>query len=400
MSNREDVKDADRNVLDPSPQVPQIPTGFDRRKFIMRSAVISAASVMNGCARSETEQKAPAPAAEAPAAAAPPDVPLAADLNVVMKAKGPVLTTVDEFYKVGPGPSSSHTIGPMRITYDFYQQAAKLPADKLNSATKLQVNLFGSLSATGKGHGTERAALAGLVGKEPATVDPLFLDSLRDKPDQVFPVKLGNKSIDVSLKDVIYDAPKGDFKHPNTMTVKLLAGNDVLLEQEYYSVGGGFIEWKGYTPPKKNAPKYPFSSMKELRAHADNNKTTIAKVMLANEMSIMGRSEAEVNAFVDKIINAMVATVKSGLSMPEDDVLPGPIKLHSKAASVFKRAMDDKFEADRGIGALSAFASGGIRRERARTPRHHRSDRRFRRCHAVAGLWAARGPKGRSAEGP
>ena len=127
------------------------------------------------------------------------------------------------------------------------------------------------------------------------------------------------------------------------MTVKLLAGNDVLLEQEYYSVGGGFIEWKGYTPPKKNPPKYPFATMKELRAHAETNKTTIAKIMLANEMSITGRSEAEVNAFVDKIINAMVATVKSGLSMPEDDVLPGPIKLHSKAASVYKRALDDKY---------------------------------------------------------
>ena len=357
MSNRDDVKDDSRDLLGPSAEVPsEIPTGVDRRKFIMRSAVISAAAVMNGCARSETEQKAPPPAAEAPAAAAAPSVPLAPDLNVVMKAKGPVLTTVDEFYKVGPGPSSSHTIGPMRITYDFYQRATKLPADKLATATKLQVNLFGSLSATGKGHGTERAALAGLVGKEPATVDPLFLDSLRDKPDQVFPVKLGNKSIDVSLKDVIYDATKGDFKHPNTMTVKLLAGNDVLLEQEYYSVGGGFIEWKGYTPPKKNPPKYPFATMKELRAHADNNKTTIAKIMLANEMSISGRSEADVNAFVDKIINAMVATVKSGLSMPEDDVLPGPIKLHSKAASVYKRALDDKIEADRGIGALSAFA--------------------------------------------
>ena len=198
---------------------------------------------------------------------------MAADLNVVKKGAGPVLTTVDEFYKVGPGPSSSHTIGPMRITYDFYQQATKLPADKLAKATKLQVNLFGSLSATGKGHGTERAALAGLVGKEPATVDPMFLDGLRDKPDQVFPVKLGDKSINVTLKDVIYDATKGDFKHPNTMTVKLLGGNEVLLEQEYYSVGGGFIEWKGYEPPKKNAPKYPFRTMKELRAHADNNKT-------------------------------------------------------------------------------------------------------------------------------
>jgi L-serine dehydratase len=353
MSKKESTKVDDRDLLDPSPRVPsEIPAGLDRRKFIMRSAVISAAAVMNGCTRAETERTAPPPAAEAAPAAGAPQVPLAADLDVVKKGSGPVLTTVDEFYKVGPGPSSSHTIGPMRITYDFYQQATKLPADKLATATKLQVNLFGSLSATGKGHGTERAALAGLVGKEPATVDPLFLDSLRDKPDQVFPVKLGNKSIDVSLKDVIYDATKGDFKHPNTMTVKLLAGNDVLLEQEYYSVGGGFIEWKGYTPPTK----YPFRTMKELRAHAETNKTTIAKIMLANEMSITGRSEADVNAFIDKIINAMVATVKSGLSMPEDDVLPGPIKLHSKAASVYKRAKDDKYESDRGIGALSAFA--------------------------------------------
>src|SRR6185436_7189543 len=100
----------------------------------------------------------------------------------------------------------------------------------------------------------------------------------------------------------------------------------------------------------------PFRTMKELREHADSNKTSIAKIMLANEMSIAGRSEAEVNAFVDKIINAMTATVKSGLSMSEDDVLPGPIKLHSKAATVYKRAMDDKFQTDKGIGMLSAFA--------------------------------------------
>jgi L-serine dehydratase len=334
----------------------EVPAGIDRRHFLIRSAVGGAAAVMTGCSVSDTqrtEQAAATVPAPAPAAAAPP---LATDLNVVKKGQGPVLTTVDEFYKVGPGPSSSHTIGPMRITYDFYQRATKLPADQLAKATKLQVNLFGSLSATGKGHGTERAALAGLVGNEPATVDPKFLDGLRDKPDQVFPVKLGDKSIDVSLKDVIYDATKGDFKHPNQMTVKLLAGNETLLEQEYYSVGGGFIEWKGYEPPKKNPPKYPFRLMKELRDHADTNKTTIGKIMLANEMSISGKSEAEVYAWVDKVIDAMVATVKSGLSMPEDDVLPGPIKLHSKAATVLKRAMDDKFESDRGIGALSAFA--------------------------------------------
>jgi L-serine dehydratase len=360
MSEREaSQRNDDRgDLLDPSAQaLPEIPVGYDRRRFIMRSAVISAASVLTGCARSETESKAPAPtpAAATPAASAPP---LSADLDVVKKGQGPVMTVLDEFYKVGPGPSSSHTIGPMRITYDFYQRCTKLPADQLAKATGLKVHLFGSLSATGKGHGTERAALAGLLGKEPATVDPLFLDKMRDEPDQSFPLKLGDKTFNLTLKDIVYDATKGDFHHPNTMTAKLMAGDTVLLEQEYYSVGGGFIEWKGYVPPKKNPPKYPFRTMEELRKHADTNKMSIAQIMLANETSISGKSEAEVYAFVDKITGAMVAIVKSGLSVPEG-ILPGPIKLKTKAGTVYKRAMDETYQADRGIGVVSAYALAG-----------------------------------------
>src|SRR5580704_6971738 len=340
------------------PEELPIPSKINRRSFIMRNAVIGAAAVMTG---TTWTPQARAQQAAQEAAAKPPLPPLdstsmSPDLDVVKRSNGPVMTVIEEFYKVGPGPSSSHTIGPMRITYDFYQRCTKLPADQLAKATALKVNLFGSLSATGKGHGTERASLAGLIGMEPATVDPAFLDGLRDKPDQSFPVKLGAKSVNVSLKDIVFDSVKGDFPHPNTMTCKLMAGDKVLLEQEYYSVGGGFIEWKGYTPPKKNPPKYPYSTMKELRQHADQNKLTIAQVILANEMAIPGKSEAEVYAFVDKIINAMVATVKSGLAVPDDSVLPGPIKLYSKAATVYKRAMDDKYQADRGIGVLSAYA--------------------------------------------
>jgi L-serine dehydratase len=328
-----------------------VPPGVDRRTFLMRSAVVGATAVIVGRSVSAQERTARATA---------PPPPLAPDLNVVTKQKGPVMTTLDEFYKVGPGPSSSHTIGPMRITYDFYQRCTKLPQDQLAKASALKVHLFGSLSATGQGHGTERAALGGIVGKEPATVDPAFLDGLRDNPNQTFDVKLGPKTITVSLKDVIYDAQKGDFKHPNTMTCKLLGdGGAVLLEQEYYSVGGGFIEWKGYTPPKKNAPKYPFATMKELRDHAEKNSLSIAQIMLANEMSILGRSEEEVWAFVDKIINAMEATVKAGLAAPEDSILPGPIKLASKAATVFKRAQDEQYQSDRGIGSLAAYALAG-----------------------------------------
>jgi L-serine dehydratase len=329
-----------------------IPDGVDRRAFLMRSTLIGATAVMTGCA-------VPAEERETKSASAAPTPQLSPNLNVVKEQKGPVMTTVDEFYKVGPGPSSSHTIGPMRITYDFYQRCTKLSADQLAKATALKVYLYGSLSATGKGHGTERAALAGLVGKEPATVDPAFLDGLRDQPGQSFPVKLGAKAVNVTLNDVVFDAAEGDFPHPNTMTCKLMAGNTVLLEQEYYSVGGGFIEWKGYEPPKKNAPKYPFSTMKELRAHAEQNKLSIADVILANEMSIMGRSQEDVYAFVDKITGAMVAIVKSGLNAPEGSLLPGPIKLQSKAGTVYKRAQDDKFQSDRGIGILSAYALAG-----------------------------------------
>jgi len=335
----------------------EISSNLDRRSFLMRSALVGAMGVITG-RRASAQTLYPASSEPKGVAGGPGNVELSPNLAVVKEQKGPVLTILDEFYKVGPGPSSSHTIGPMRITYDFYQRCTKLPADQLSTATALKVHLFGSLSATGKGHGTERASLAGLIGKEPATVDPKFLDSLRDNPDQTFPVKLGSKSVDVSLKDVVFDATKGDFPHPNTMRCMLMGGNKVLLEQEYYSVGGGFIEWKGYTPPKKNPPKYPFATMVELRQHAEKNNLTIPQVMLANEMAIPGRSEEEVYAFIDKITGAMVAIVKSGLSI-ENDVLPGPIKLQSKAATVYKRAQDDAFQSDRGIGTLSAYALAG-----------------------------------------
>src|SRR5262249_25790742 len=263
-----------------------------------------------------------------------------------------------EFYKVGPGPSSSHTIGPMRITYDFYKRCTKLPADQLAQATGIKVHLYGSLSATGKGHGTERAALAGIIGKEPATVEPEFLDGLVAQPDQTFPVKLGDKTLTASLQDIVYDSPKGNFPHPNTMTCKLMAGEKVLYELEYYSVGGGFIEWKGYEPPKKGQPKYPYSTMAELLKHASDNKLSVAQVVMANEVAVSGKSEAEVNAFVDKVTTAMVNIVKTGLSMPES-TLPGPIKLKTKAGTVYKRAMDDKFEARRGVGLVAAYALAG-----------------------------------------
>jgi L-serine dehydratase len=326
------------------------PRGSDRRTFMMRSALATAVATLYGRPI----------AAFANAPANPPRMPTKLDPNlaVVRSSKGPVTTTLEEFYKVGPGPSSSHTIGPMRITYDFYQRCTKLPAAQLDQATAFRVNLFGSLSATGKGHGTERASLAGILGKEPATIDPAFLDGLRENPNQVFPVKLGNKSFNASLKDIVYDKTKGDFPHPNTMTCKLLAGDKTLLEQEYYSVGGGFIEWKGYKPPKKGAPKYPYATMKELLAHAKKNKLSLAQLAMANEVSVSGKAEGDVNAYLDKILAAMRATVKAGLAAPTS-VLPGPIKLKTKAHDVYVNATKQEGVARKAIGLVSSYALAG-----------------------------------------
>src|SRR5689334_4508772 len=354
MSKTPDNKD---NLFPELPAELDLPENIDRRTFIIRNAVIGAAAAMTGTVWT-TEARAQQAAKEAADKSSLPPLDstsMSQDLDIVKQSKGPVMTVLDEFYKVGPGPSSSHTIGPMRITYDFYQRCSKLPADQLAKATGPKVHLYGSLSATGKGHGTERASLAGLLGKEPATVDPLFLDEMKEKPDQTYPVKLGDKTFNLSLADIIYDSPKGDFPHPNTMTCKLMAGDKAVYELEYYSPGGGFYEWKGYTPPKKGQPKYPYATMKELRQHAEKDNLSIAQVVMANEVAVSGKTEEQVNAFLDKIAGAMLATVKSGLSV-KDGVLPGPIKLHSKAATVFERAQDDKYESDRAIAQVSAFA--------------------------------------------
>jgi L-serine dehydratase len=342
------------------PELPEsgpLSSKIDRRTFIIRNAVIGAAAVMTGTTwtREARAQQAAKEAAKKPSLPPLDSTSMSTDLDVVKRSKGPVMTVLDEFYKVGPGPSSSHTIGPMRITYDFYQRCMKLPADQLTKATGLKVHLYGSLSATGKGHGTERAALAGLLGKEPATVDPLFLDEMKEKSDRSYPLKLGDKTFNLSLTDIIYDSPNGEFPHPNTMTCKLMSGDKAIYELEYYSPGGGFYEWKGYTPPKKGQPKYPYATMKELRQHAEKNNLSIAQVIMANEVAVSGKTEDQINAFLDKIAAAMIATVKAGLAVKEG-VLPGPIKLHSKAATVWERAQDDKYEADKAVAMLSACA--------------------------------------------
>ena len=179
------------------------------------------------------------------------------------------MTTLEEFYKVGPGPSSSHTIGPMRITYDFYQRCTKLPADQLAKVTGLKVHLLREPQRHGQRatapSGRRWPASSARNRRRSSPNSSTAWCRSRTRPSRS---SWATRRSTVSLKDIIYDAPKGDFPHPNTMTCKLMGGDAVLYELEYYSVGGGFIEWKGYEPPKKGQPKYPYATMAELQKHA------------------------------------------------------------------------------------------------------------------------------------
>jgi L-serine dehydratase len=317
---------------------------LDRRQFGRTVVAGSMGALLLG--RAVAQQPAEAKGGQAPT--------LDPKLNVVQQEKGPIMTVLEEFYKMGPGPSSSHTMGPMRITYDFFQRISKLPPDELKKATALKVHLFGSLSATGKGHGTDRASLAGLLGKAPATCPPQFLDELAANPDKAYPVVIGPASLNLTLKDIVFDATKGDFHHPNTMTAVLLAGEKPLYELEYYSVGGGFIEWKGYKPPDKGKPKYPYAHAKDLKKFWIDDKIPLGKILLENELAISGKSEKEVWEFLDQVAEVMLRGVDTGLKV--ESILPGPIKLHSKAAEMMRRLQNtNKGAAGQAITKVAAY---------------------------------------------
>ena len=331
-----------------TPAAPAADTSFklSRRELGKVALAASAGVLLSGFTGTRT--------ARAAQDTSPPPVPLSPELNVVQKGKGPIMTVLDEFYKIGPGPSSSHTMGPMRITYDFFQRVSKLPEAQLKRATALKVHLFGSLSQTGKGHGTDRASLAGLLGKAPATCPPEFLDGLAAHPDEQHKVTIGPTSLNLTLKDIIFDAEKGNFHHPNTMTGKLLAGTETLYELEYYSVGGGFIEWKGYKPPDKGKPKYPFKLARELKKYLIDDKVPLARLLLENEMAISGKSEKQIWEFLDQVAEVMVRGVDAGLKA--ESVLPGPIKLHSKAAAIARNLKtSEKGPAARAISQVAAY---------------------------------------------
>jgi len=206
---------------------------------------------------------------------------------------GAIAATLKDLFKIGPGPSSSHTVAPIRIAGNFRAAIATLPADQLARAARIEVTLFGSLSATGKGHRTDRAILAGLLGQQPETCDTALMDALQDTTP-VRTTQIGGKPFELSGATLVWDLGDHAFPYANTMIMRLLAGDGTsVFEREYYSTGGGFYTWKGEPPPERGQPVHRFGSMTQLRERAAATGLPLHRIMLDNEMAIMGIGEPE-----------------------------------------------------------------------------------------------------------
>jgi len=265
--------------------------------------------------------------------------------------------SVFDLFKVGPGPSSSHTIGPMKAGYDFIKTVRMLPAETLSKASGLVVHLFGSLSATGKGHGTDRAVLAGLLGHAPESCLPEFLDELAAEPLAQRSMDLGAHSLMLNANNVVFDAIEHNFPFNNTMVIRL-TGPDAkeapLFEREYASVGGGFIQIKGEPEKPRGAPAYPYGTMEELKKQLAENDLSLHRLILENEMAVTGADEKEIVAGLDTILHVMDAAVSAGLSA--EGVLPGSIGLARKAKQILKRSQSRRYPQETIISQLCAFA--------------------------------------------
>jgi iron-sulfur-dependent L-serine dehydratase single chain form len=245
--------------------------------------------------------------------------------------------SVFDLFKVGIGPSSSHTVGPMKAAGMF---ARGLRDDGLMPEVEtVRVALYGSLGLTGPGHGSDKAVLLGLEGEEPATVDVDAIPGRLEAIKQSGTIRLlGQHEIPFTLgQHLEFNRRKKLGYHPNGMRFTAYGtGGAALREREYYSIGGGFVTDESQAGPASEKPEvpYPFTSGEELLAHARSSGLPVSGIMLANEQAL-GRTAAEVLAGLAELWQVMQACVERGCRT--DGMLPGGLKVPRRAPRLFRQ---------------------------------------------------------------
>lgn len=250
--------------------------------------------------------------------------------------------SVFDLFSIGIGPSSSHTVGPMLAACEFVKLLNS--KDLLNNVERVKVELYGSLALTGKGHGTDKAILNGLEGKEPETVDP---ESMIPRMQEILKTHIlcfaGKKDIPFHADtDFLFLQKELLPKHTNGMRFSAFsAENQLLLSQIYYSIGGGFItteeEFEKPTADHHVLP-YPFDTAEQLLKHCENNQLTIAELVMANELT--WRDKDAIHAGILALAKVMNDCIENGCHHP--GILPGGLQVKRRAPDLYQKLNQQK----------------------------------------------------------
>ncbi len=262
------------------------------------------------------------------------------------------MISVLSIFRVGLGPSSSHTVGPMRAGLDFVKQLAK--KGLLRRVTRVSVHLMGSLAATGKGHGTDSACQLGLMGLPPETTSPDLAEaSLKQVREDLKLILNGELSIFFDPeRDISFAADEVASYHTNAVDFSAYNGKELLYKRRFYSIGGGFVVAGQEQHPElpevaeKNSKSqqgevpYPYKTARDLIGFARTTQQSIADVVMANET--VYQTKELVDEKLDAIWGVMHASLERGLQQTAP--LPGPLQVARRAkrlADELRRATDN-----------------------------------------------------------
>ncbi len=244
-------------------------------------------------------------------------------------------TSIVDLFKIGLGPSSSHTVGPMRAAALFVTELAQRTA--FDAGLRVQVDLYGSLALTGIGHGTDRAVMLGLEGYRPDAIDPHEAEARVAAVRARRTLLLGGRAPIAFDPEsaIVWHRSEVLAGHSNGMVVQAWRDGAMLLARTYYSVGGGFVEVEGARSERAEVREVPFAfaSAAALIACAAERACDIAEIVLLDEDAL--RPRAQTLAYVDGILDAMTACTERGLAT--DGVLPGGLNVRRRASRIYRR---------------------------------------------------------------
>jgi L-serine dehydratase len=271
-----------------------------------------------------------------------------------------VKTSVFEIFKIGIGPSSSHTLGPMRAARDFVVRIEN--SGRLRDVARLSTELFGSLALTGRGHATDRAVILGLLGETADEIDPAKIETLVAEVRRTGVLSLLHRHA-VKLeesRDLVFRTSETLPGHSNGMRFTAFAADGSVVDtQIYYSVGGGFISREGDDAAaddgagERAVVPYPFSSGDDLLRIGQETGMSIWEIALANEKA--WRTESEIREALGRIHSVMEACIDRGLRT--EGILPGGLKVRRRAHRLFQK-LSNQISADplAPIDWVNAFA--------------------------------------------